>query len=119
MRAFGTGSPAGLCDVMSRFYGRAFACPFKFCPVMKENSHSQSLCPDILRHSIDSSGHSLRSSLPESSLLPVRLAYQQCFCGHCVPFLAELPRFENSQNVKCRLLTRLSWTWSLEISHSS
>src|SRR5262249_58868731 len=42
----------------------------------------------------------LRSSLPESSLLPVRLAYQQCFCGHCVPFLAELPRFENSQNVK-------------------
>src|SRR5262249_7665008 len=57
-------------------------------------------CLDSWRHSIDTSGQSLRSSLPESRLLPVRLAYQQCFCGHCVPFLAELPRFENSQNVK-------------------
>jgi hypothetical protein len=89
------------------FHGRVFVCPFEFCPVMKgEIVILTAFVLTFLRHSIDSFAHRLGSSLPGSSLLPVRLEYSAVFliCGHYVAFLAELPRFENSRNVEVDML---------------
>src|SRR5262245_31698006 len=58
MKAFGIGSPAGLCDVMSRFSRQSIRLSLRILSCdERENSHSHRLFPDILRHSIDSFGH--------------------------------------------------------------